>query len=54
VHPRGADPTEALVRAAVERGWGLYLLQPAQASLEEVFVQLTQREEEAGASGAAA
>jgi ABC-2 type transport system ATP-binding protein len=39
------DPTEALVRAAVEKGWALYLLQPAQASLEEVFVQLTQKED---------
>jgi ABC-2 type transport system ATP-binding protein len=39
------DPTEALVRAAVEKGWALYQLQPAQASLEEVFVQLTQKEE---------
>jgi ABC-2 type transport system ATP-binding protein len=50
VHPRaGSDPTEDLVRASVERGWGLFQLQPAQASLEEVFVQLTQREEEATA-----
>lgn len=40
-----SDPTEALVRAAVEKGWGLYQLQPAQASLEEVFVQLTQNED---------
>jgi len=47
VHPSsGADPTEDLVRASVERGWGLFQLQPAQASLEEVFVQLTHREEE--------
>jgi ABC-2 type transport system ATP-binding protein len=46
VHPRGgADPTDDLVRASVERGWGLFQLQPAQASLEEVFVQLTQRDE---------
>ncbi|MEQ1881095.1 MAG: ABC transporter ATP-binding protein [Burkholderiales bacterium] len=41
----GSDPTDALVRASVERGWGLFQLQPAQASLEEVFVHLTQREE---------
>ena len=41
----GVDPTDALVRASVERGWGLFQLQPAQASLEEVFVHLTQREE---------
>lgn len=43
----GADPTEALVREAVARGWGLYQLKPAQASLEEVFVNLTQREDNA-------
>jgi ABC-2 type transport system ATP-binding protein len=50
VHPRpGNDPTDELVRASVERGWGLFQLQPAQASLEEVFVQLTQREEEVSA-----
>ena len=50
VHPRaGSDPTDDLVRAAVERGWGLFQLQPAHASLEEVFVQLTQREEGASA-----
>lgn len=47
VHPSGAvDPTDSLVRASVERGWGLFQLQPAQASLEEVFVQLTHREAE--------
>ena len=46
VRPHGGDPTEALVRASVERGWGLFQLQPALASLEEVFVQLTQREDE--------
>jgi ABC-2 type transport system ATP-binding protein len=46
IRPRaGNDPTDALVRASVERGWGLFQLQPAQASLEEVFVQLTQRED---------
>jgi ABC-2 type transport system ATP-binding protein len=54
VRPRGGiDPTDALVRAAVERGWGLYLLQPALASLEEVFVQLTQREDDQGKEAAA-
>ena len=36
------DPTDQLVRASVEHGWGLYQLSPAQASVEEVFVQLTQ------------
>jgi len=47
VRPRGGiDPTDTLVRAAVERNWGLYLLQPALASLEEVFAHLTQREDD--------
>ena len=36
------DPTDQLVRASVEHGWGLYQMSPAQASVEEVFVQLTQ------------
>jgi ABC-2 type transport system ATP-binding protein len=45
VRSRGSDPTEALVQASVAGRWGLYMLQPAQASLEEVFVQLTHREE---------
>ena len=50
VTPRGgADPTDALVRASVDNGWGLFQLQPAQASLEEVFVQLTHRDEEVSA-----
>jgi ABC-2 type transport system ATP-binding protein len=40
----GADPTEALARESVARDWGLYRLQPAQASLEEVFVSLTRSE----------
>jgi hypothetical protein len=47
VRPRsGIDSTDTLVRAAVERNWGLYLLQPALASLEEVFAHLTQREDD--------
>jgi ABC-2 type transport system ATP-binding protein len=42
----GKDPTDAVVRACVEHDWGLYQLQPAYASLEEVFVHLTQQEPE--------
>ena len=42
-----ADPTDELVRRAVERGWGLYQLTPAQTSLEDVFVSFTRREEQA-------
>jgi ABC-2 type transport system ATP-binding protein len=37
-----ADPTERLVAASVSGNWGLYHLAPAQTSLEDVFVQLTQ------------
>ena len=41
-----ADPTDALVRRAVRKSWGLYQLAPAQSSLEDVFVHLTQKEEQ--------
>ena len=40
------DPTDELVRRAVERSWGLYQLTPAQTSLEDVFVHLTRKEEQ--------
>jgi ABC-2 type transport system ATP-binding protein len=43
----GADPTDELVHTAVKKSWGLYQLAPAQSSLEDVFVHLTQREEAA-------
>jgi ABC-2 type transport system ATP-binding protein len=42
----GADPGPALVQRAVERNWGLYQLQPAQTTLEDVFVNLTRKEGE--------
>jgi ABC-2 type transport system ATP-binding protein len=41
----GADPTDALVKTAAARDWGLYQLKPAQTTLEDVFVHLTRREE---------
>jgi len=41
----GADPTDALVKAAAARDWGLYQLTPAQTSLEDVFVRLTRQED---------
>lgn len=44
-----ADPTDELVRRSVQNGWKLYQLTPAQTSLEDVFVNLTQREESAHA-----
>ncbi|MEK7231214.1 MAG: ABC transporter ATP-binding protein [Pseudomonadota bacterium] len=42
----GADPTDELVRRAVRESWGLYQLAPAQSSLEDVFVHLTQKEDQ--------
>jgi ABC-2 type transport system ATP-binding protein len=45
----GQDPTDALVRTSVERGWGLHYLAPESASLEDVFVQLTTSEQEQSA-----
>jgi len=41
----GADPTDALVREAAARDWGLYQIKPAQTRLEDVFVNLTRRED---------
>jgi ABC-2 type transport system ATP-binding protein len=41
----GADVAEGLVRAAMAGDWGLYQIAPDVASLEDVFLQLTQMEE---------
>ena len=41
----GSDPSDEIVRRAVEKNWGLYQFNPAQTSLEEVFANLTRREE---------
>ena len=38
------DPTEQLVRLAVERNWGLREIGPERASLEQIFVDLTTAE----------
>jgi ABC-2 type transport system ATP-binding protein len=38
------DPTDELVASAARNDWGLYQLNPAQTSLEDVFVNLTTRE----------
>ncbi len=42
LHAQDQEPTDALVKAAVEKSWGLYHLTREHASLEDVFVQLTQ------------
>ena len=39
------DPGPALAEEAARRGWGLSGLTPGRATLEEVFVRLTQCEE---------
>jgi ABC-2 type transport system ATP-binding protein len=44
-HAPGSDPREAVFRLAVARGWVLTTMTATQASLEDVFVRLTTREE---------
>jgi ABC-2 type transport system ATP-binding protein len=41
----GVDAADEIVRRSVQNNWGLYQLNPAQTSLEEIFVKLTQHEE---------
>ncbi len=43
-HDPAQDPVEALLRLALERGWGLTELVPQRASLEDIFVSLTTSE----------
>jgi ABC-2 type transport system ATP-binding protein len=45
---QAADPREAVFRAAVSSAWVILNLTTKTASLEDVFVRLTTREEEAG------
>jgi ABC-2 type transport system ATP-binding protein len=47
VHYSDGNPTSELARSAVERGWGLYHLVQERATLEDVFVQLTNEDREA-------
>ncbi|MBI2311880.1 MAG: ABC transporter ATP-binding protein [Betaproteobacteria bacterium] len=46
-HAPQNDPSGRLAQLAVSRGWGLTQLAPAHASLEDVFLQLTQKENNA-------
>jgi len=48
-HEPSADPAESLVRLSVEKDWGLTALIPQQASLEEIFLELTTEESAAEA-----
>jgi ABC-2 type transport system ATP-binding protein len=47
----GHDPREAVFRLAVERGWILLELKQSKASLEDIFVRLTTREQDEEAAG---
>lgn len=49
----GRDPTEAVIRLAAERDWGLYEIRPGRVSLEQVFVELTAQDGVHAAGGAA-
>jgi ABC-2 type transport system ATP-binding protein len=49
-HPPDQDPREQIFRLAVERDWTLLTLAPEKATLEDVFVRLTTREEVAATS----
>jgi ABC-2 type transport system ATP-binding protein len=49
-HPADADPREAVFKLAVDRGWVLLALTPQRATLEDVFVRLTTREEQTPAT----
>ena len=47
-HDPTSDPREAIFHLAVTNGWALTTLVPEKASLEDVFVRLTTRDEAAG------
>jgi ABC-2 type transport system ATP-binding protein len=40
-HEPATDPTDALVRLAVNNDWGLTMLVPQRATLEDIFLELT-------------
>ncbi len=46
-HEPGADPTDAIVRLALERDWGLREINPEHSTLESIFVELTGEPSEA-------
>ena len=51
-HHPARSPTETLVRAAVEQGWGLRELVPETRTLEQVFIDLVFRDQTTRAAGA--
>jgi hypothetical protein len=44
LHTPGSDPKGALLTLAEQQGWQLEQLTPLQATLEEVFVNITNNE----------
>ncbi len=44
-HPQDHDPRAEIFKLAVDRGWVLTTLAPTRATLEDVFVRLTTRED---------
>jgi ABC-2 type transport system ATP-binding protein len=40
-HEAGQNPTDTILRLAVENSWGLYEIRPGRLSLEQVFLELT-------------
>ncbi len=40
-HETGENPTDDILRLAVEKNWGLYEIRPGRLSLEQVFLELT-------------
>ena len=40
-HETGYNPTDDILRLAVEKNWGLYEIRPGRLSLEQVFLELT-------------
>jgi ABC-2 type transport system ATP-binding protein len=51
-HAADADPREALFQLAVDKNWTLLELAPQRATLEDVFVRLTTREEDVAPAAA--
>ena len=47
----GSDLKESLAKLVIDQGWGLHALESASMSLEDIFLELTTREETSAGSG---
>lgn len=52
-HAPTADPAPVLAASAINKGWGLLELTPERRTLEEIFVDITSRDDTAGEASAA-